>query len=84
MVAPPWSLWLKLGSSTVFMRQCTALIRDYGRTRLWQSAVAVLEEMPQSSLQPSVITYSAVMSACARGEQWHRVFELLSTMQLKS
>ena len=38
--------------------------------------------MPQAKLAASAITYSAAISACAKGGQWQPALNLLSCMQL--
>ena len=42
--------------------------------------MALLETMRQRDLTPNVITYNAATSACQKGGQWQRAFELLERM----
>ncbi|CAK0842402.1 unnamed protein product, partial [Prorocentrum cordatum] len=48
------------------------------RCWLWQRALGLLGEMREVRLEPNVISYSAGISACEKGEQWQRALALLS------
>ena len=43
--------------------------------------MALLSEIWEVKLEPDVISYSAVISACEKGEQWQRALSLLSEMR---
>lgn len=47
-------------------------LRALGRKNCWEEALAWMATMQTSALQPSVICYSATMSACFRSAQWQR------------
>ena len=47
----------------------------------WERALALLDEMPQRSLEPNVISFNAAISACEKGSQWERALSLLEDMQ---
>ena len=38
----------------------------------WLQALDLLEELLRSSLQADVITFSSVITACAKGDEWQR------------
>jgi len=43
----------------------------------WERALALLDDMRSSGLEPNVITYDAAISACEKGSQWKRALALL-------
>merc|ERR1712228_612099 len=43
----------------------------------WPEALSLLREMGDVKLEPSVITYSAGISACEKGRQWPEALSLL-------
>ena len=43
--------------------------------------MALLSEMWEVKLEPNVVSYSAGISACEKGEQWQRALALLSEMR---
>ena len=59
----------------------TICIGAYGRTRNWQSAVGLLEEMRRCGVEPNRFSFSAAITACAKSGQWERALALLEEMQ---
>jgi pentatricopeptide repeat domain-containing protein 1 len=49
----------------------------------WQLRVqlGLLDAMQQAGLQPNLISYSAAISACAKGGSWARALSLLAEMR---
>ena len=46
----------------------------------WEGASALLLEIVHQSLLPNIISWSAAISACARGKYWEVAFRLLEEM----
>ena len=51
------------------------------RLSRWYVALELLEEMQRRCLLPNVITYSAAISACEKGQQPQQAMQLLNQMQ---
>ena len=51
------------------------------RERQAVAAGSLFSEMWEAKLEPSVISYSAGISACEKGEQWQRALSLLDEMR---
>jgi len=60
---------------------CTAAIAASGRTRSWQKAIALWDELRGSGAQGDVITFNARTSACEKGQQWQRALGFLQDMR---
>ena len=43
----------------------------------WESALRLLDEMEQRSLQPNVISFNAALSALEKARQWEQAVQLL-------
>ena len=43
-----------------------------------ERALKLLEQMEARGVRPTVISYSAAISACEKGQQWERALELLA------
>lgn len=61
-----------------------SLLKGYGRARCMGRVWAVFEEMLSRGIEPSVVTYNAVVDACARNGQMDRVPELLEGMRSRN
>ena len=46
-----------------------------------ENALGLVEEVQQKGLEPDVITYSAAISACEKGQQWQCALRLLESVQ---
>jgi len=58
-----------------------SVLKGYGRARKIERVWAVFEEMLSRGIEPSVVTYNAMIDACARNGQMDRVPELLTAMR---
>ncbi|CAK0893392.1 unnamed protein product [Prorocentrum cordatum] len=67
-----WQRWSPTSSATALG---SARAR---RASSGSRALALLSEMREAKLEPDVISYSAGISACEKGEQWQRALALLS------
>ncbi|CAE8617339.1 unnamed protein product [Polarella glacialis] len=47
----------------------------------WTGALELLSQAKGYGLRPDVVTFSATVSACARGHRWEHVLEILSEMR---
>lgn len=63
------------------MKQSTTWIRDLGRRQEWAQALWVLSDLRVRGLEPNVITYSALVSACTKGSKWQMALNLMSEMK---
>ena len=66
-------------------RDCMPL-KDYTvriRMSRWHDAFGLLHVMPRQGLLPDVISYSAAISACEKGQQPQQALQLLLDMRLK-
>lgn len=61
------------------LRDATGLARDLGRRRLWQEAIAILDDLRSGpdSVEPDIIARCAVASACAGAGRWQQAEALL-------
>lgn len=50
---------------------CNSGISALGRCGQWQLAVSLLDSMPERGVQPTVISYNAAISACAKVRAMH-------------
>ena len=69
------------GISEIRLRKSTQEISKAATQNQWQQALELLAEMQAQGLEPSVITYSAAISACKKGSRWQQALELLTEMQ---
>ena len=46
----------------------------------WEAALSLLRRMKEDCVQPSIQTYSSVISACEAAGQWQRAIGILSSM----
>ncbi|CAE8652488.1 unnamed protein product, partial [Polarella glacialis] len=53
-------------SASQSLCEATSVIRDLGRQRRWQDALAVLAELPRVGLEPNEFSFSAALAACER------------------
>ena len=60
-----------------FIKECTMRIR----LSRWYAALELVEEMLRGRILPDVITYSAAISACEKGQQPQQALQLLNQMQ---
>eukprot|EP00439_Symbiodinium_sp_Y106_P087207 s78_g42.t1 len=57
----------------IFAQEVTMAVSKAATVSLWEDAVWLLEGAKQApSMQPDMILYGAVMSACERARQWRR------------
>eukprot|EP00435_Cladocopium_sp_Y103_P040628 s1358_g11.t1 len=63
------------------LKKRTLQIGDFGKQQQWEMALGVMRRMRQELLQPSIFTFSALATACSRGNQWEPPLQLLSEMQ---
>ena len=42
------------------------------KSRQWQRALGLFEDMSKQGPQAGVVTYNATISACSKGKQWQR------------
>ncbi|CAK0795975.1 unnamed protein product [Prorocentrum cordatum] len=66
-----------VGSKAAARLGYSAGISACGKGDQWQRASALLNEMREAKLQPSVISYSAGIRACETDGQWQRALALL-------
>jgi len=59
----------------------TAVISAWGRRRLWNEALAMLDAMAQQGFQPDSIARSAVIGACERASRWDVAVLLLRNIR---
>ena len=60
---------------------CNSVISSCEKCQQWERVLQLLGTMPQSSVRPDVITFSAAMSACEKGRQWAEALRLLGQMR---
>ena len=60
-----------------------SVLKGYGRARCMERVVSVFEEMLSRGIEPSVVTYNAMVDACARNGQMKMVPELLKGMKAR-
>ncbi len=46
----------------------------------WEASLSLLRRMKEDSIQPSIQTYSSVISACEAAGEWQRAVGILSSM----
>lgn len=61
-------------------RKLSASLTSLGRQKLWEQAIAVLEEALGLGVEASTSTINSVISACARAEQWEEALSRLHEM----
>jgi pentatricopeptide repeat protein len=44
--------------------------------RQWEHAVVLFEQMQQRGCVPDVVSYTALINACAKGCQWYRALQV--------
>lgn len=59
----------------------TTASKQNSRQPLDTLSASLLDEMRHRGVEPDVITYSAAILACEKGEQWERALSLLDEMQ---
>ena len=50
------------------------------KSKQWERALGLLEEMVRQLLTPNVVSWNAAMSACEKGKQWEGALGLLQEM----
>lgn len=50
----------------------------------WEKALDLLEEMEETGIEPSEVTYSVTIKACGAGGEWQKALDLLQTMRAKN
>ena len=67
-------LWAWTKTQTSGLRvdgfHCSAFITQLGRRRRWQDALELYVQMKKAGLEPNVVTYNAMIDACAKSAQW--------------
>lgn len=76
-------------SRSTLRRRCdprayTWAIGSLGRSRRWEDAVVLLDDMVHVGLEPNVITFNALLTAAERGHQWEAGLALLSETRCRS
>ena len=56
-------------------------ISALGRSRQWERALSLLDEMRECGVTPNAISFSAAISACENGGKWERSLSLLDEMR---
>ncbi|CAK0835586.1 unnamed protein product [Prorocentrum cordatum] len=69
----------KLEPDVISLTVYNAGISACAKGEQWQRALALLSEMRDAKLEPTV-SYNAGISACEKGEQWQRALSLLGDM----
>jgi pentatricopeptide repeat protein len=59
----------------------TAVIEAVAKSKMWQKALCIFEEMQAVGLLPSEVTYSVMITACGNGGQWEKSMEFLDLMR---
>ena len=62
-------------------KEYTMCISALGRSRQWERALSLLDEMRERGVTPDVISFSAAISACEKAGKWERVLSLLDEMR---
>ena len=62
------------------LKSYTKQIHEQCRQGQWQKALSILGEMQQRGLEPNVITYNALISACEKGHNAEKAMELFVEM----
>eukprot|EP00933_Yihiella_yeosuensis_P054623 TRINITY_DN5311_c0_g1_i4.p1 TRINITY_DN5311_c0_g1~~TRINITY_DN5311_c0_g1_i4.p1 ORF type:complete len:271 (+),score=34.77 TRINITY_DN5311_c0_g1_i4:324-1136(+) len=57
-----------------------ALISACEKGSVWESALSLLDTMPDRALRPDVISYNACLSACEHGNRWTEALALIEHM----
>eukprot|EP00435_Cladocopium_sp_Y103_P045857 s1549_g13.t1 len=60
---------------------CNKAITSMGRNSHWQAVIGLLEKMMVARLQPSVVTFAACISACARATQFQPALQTFQSAQ---
>ena len=62
-------------------RTCTRQIGEIGKRRQWRRALQLFHSMQRHGVVPDVITYSALISACEKGNEPDRALKLFEAMK---
>lgn len=71
------------GSHTSPLRSCRAFHSSACESSgQWQAAIGLLDEMTRRGLQPDVISFTTLITACARGRQWQKALAVFADMKV--